>query len=53
MDDELKTDNFFRITDYATDIFQGSLIVLFLGSTGAICLAMLMVQVDVVSTHQL
>lgn len=40
---------FFRLADDVTEIFQITSTVLFLGCTGAICLAMLMIQIDIVS----
>lgn len=50
MDNQLEIDISFRLIGDAMDIFQVTLVVLFLGCTGAICLAMLMVQIDIVST---
>lgn len=50
MDMKLGIDFSFSLVDYIVDIFQITSIVLFLGCTGAVCLGLLMVQIDIVSS---
>lgn len=40
-----------RLVDYVSDIYQITLVLMFLGCTGAISLGLLMVQMDIVSTN--